>query len=131
MTAKKLMVLDSLFDPLKEDKNVVKYFKGKDNKPNYKVWIFLEGKDTYYVDHVIYKLHNTFRNPVRKVNRSIDNPNCSLIIWTWGLFELGVEIVLKNGEKILVSHYMSYGQELKKKGLKFEEENPITPWNFY
>jgi transcription initiation factor IIF auxiliary subunit len=130
MTAKKIIVRDSLFDPTGKDQSTVKYNKSKGSKPRFRVWIYLDGKDTYYVDYVIYRLHSTFQNPIRKVERSLSNPNCSLIIWTWGIFELVVEIVLKNGDKISATHPMTYGEQLKRTDLQFIEEDPITPWNF-
>ena|SRR5688500_9928506 len=108
MTDKNIRVIDSIFDPNSGEQNEVHYYKGSDGRMHYKVWIFLEGRDTYNVDYTIYKLHSTFSDPIRKVSRTISNPNCGLVIWTWGTFELGIEIVLKTGEKISASHQMSF-----------------------
>ena len=128
MTDKSIIIKDSLFDPLSKDQNIVYYFKGADNKIRYKVWISLDGRDTFYIDHATYRLHRTFSDPMRRVKRTFVNPNCSLAIWTWGVFELGIGIVLKTGEIITTSHYLSYDRELKREGLKFIEVNEVSPW---
>ena len=52
MIDKKIRVTDSVFNPDRADNDNVFYYKGADNKSRYKVWIFLDGRDTYYVDHV-------------------------------------------------------------------------------
>lgn len=108
LTDKNIRVIDTLFDPNSSEKNEIQYYKGADNLLRYKVWIFLDGKDTRNVDYVIYRLHSNFSDPVRRVNRTITNHNCELVIWTWGTFELGIEIVLRTGEKISASHQMSF-----------------------
>lgn len=125
MTDRNIRVIDTIFDPNSRDQNVVQYYKGSDKLVRYKVWIFLDGRDTYYVDYVIYRLHSTFSVPVRKVNRTITNPNCGLEIWTWGTFELGIEIVLKTGEKISASHQMSYDKQLLRRDLKFIDTGSV------
>ena len=107
-TGKNISVRDSIFDPNSREQNEVQYHKDSDGRICYKVWIFLEGRDTDHVDHTIYTLHSTFSDPIRKVSRTISNPNCGLVIWTWGTFELGIEIILKTGEKISASHQMSF-----------------------
>lgn len=130
ITDKNIRIVDSIFDPNSRDQNVVNYYKGSDNRVRYKVWIFLEGRDSYYVDSVIYRLHCTFSDPVRKVKRSIANPNCCLVIWTWGVFELTTEIILKTDEKIHASHQMSYNEQLLKRDLKFVEARGGDIWKF-
>lgn len=122
MVDKNVLVRDSVFDPNALGQKTVHYSKVADNKARYKVWVYLEGKDLYYVDYVAYKLHPTFQNPVQKVKRTLSNPNCSLVIWTWGVFNLEVELFLKTGEKIVTTHYLSYDRQLKKEGIKFIEE---------
>jgi hypothetical protein len=107
-TDKNIRIMDSIFDPNSREQNEVHYYIGPDGSTNYKVWIFLEGRGTYDVDYIIYKLHSTFSDPIRKVSRTLSNPNCGLVIWTWGTFDLGIEIVFKTGEKISASHQMSF-----------------------
>lgn len=118
LTEKNIVVKDSLFDPNSKDQSTVYYYKGDDGRVRYKVWIFLDGLDTYYVDYVKYTLHPTFNERVKKVKRSIENPLSGLSIWTWGLFSVQLEIILKTGEKIITSHYLTYGKQLKE-GLKY------------
>lgn len=130
MTEKDIRIVDSLFNPSERPQQPVTYYRGEDNKIRYKVWIQLEGRDVYYVDYVHYRLHGTFPDPLRKVKRTITNTNCSLAIWTWGIFELGVEIFLKTGERIVTSHHMTYGYQLTQGGLKFNELKENNPYIF-
>ena len=130
MTDKSIIIRDSLFDPSTRDETIVHYFKGADDTIRYKVWISLEGRDTFYVDHVTYRLHETFSDPIKKIKRTITNPHCSMAIWTWGVFDIGINIVLKTGEVISTSHYLSFDRQLKVKGLRFIEANEVSPWKF-
>jgi hypothetical protein len=119
---KDIKIKDSLFDPQFSNNDVAVYSKSGDGKYIYKVYLYLEGRDTFLVDSVTYKLHPTFSERIRKVKRTLSNQNCRLIIWTWGLFNVEAEIILKTGEKLPAQHYMSYDREFKKDGLRFIEE---------
>ena len=78
----------------------------------YKVWIYIEGNDLPYVDYVTLTLDETFPDRVRTVNRSPSNPNCQLVIWTWGLFTVNAVITDKKGNSYEVQHRLSYDREL-------------------
>src|SRR4026209_2014892 len=109
---KRVFVRDSLFNPLSRDRNI--YFVNSPEKGGklYKVWIYLEGEGLSFVDNVIYKLHPTFQDRERKVARNISNPNCSLVIWTWGLFTIEVTINFQTGETLRTKHYTKYDNDL-------------------
>lgn len=91
----------------------INYYKGSDEKFRYNVLIFLSGPDIIYVQKVRYILHKTFKQPIRVVDRTFSNPNCSLRIWMWGAFELKAEIFLKNGEVIPVTHQLNFTKEIE------------------
>jgi transcription initiation factor IIF auxiliary subunit len=82
----------SAFDS-EEQKVCVKKFSPK-GKPQFRVRIFLEGPDVDKVRKVVYHLHPTFPDPIRKI---YDRPNFELEIWTWGTFELPVDIYDNQG----------------------------------
>lgn len=63
----------------------------------YKVWLYLEGNDLPYVESVTYTLDETFPDRIRTVARTPSNPNCQLVIWTWGLFMVETVITDKKG----------------------------------
>lgn len=109
-------IKDTVFNPLTSEKKVYKKIIGE--LPRYKVWLFLEGKDLPYVKNVIYKLHHTFKRPERIIDRTPSNPNCSLIIWTWGIFIVKALIYDKSGQKHEIEHKLIYGEQLIKKDYK-------------
>lgn len=68
-----------------------------------------------------YKLHPTFKQPERTVRRTLNNPNCKLKIWTWGLFLVKVTVTTKDRFKHRFSHTLTYDREFDNKGIKSEE----------
>lgn len=92
-------------------------------KPLYKVWLFLYGDDLPHVESVTYTLHPTFSNPVRAVRRTLANPNCQLIIWTWGLFEINATIQDKMGTRYEISHNLKYDELLSLPGIEYVRED--------
>ncbi|MGG8495025.1 pYEATS domain-containing protein [Tenacibaculum sp. TC6] len=120
-----LRVKDSLFNP--DERSIkgidVAYYK-KQNKEGityYKVHLYIDGMDLAFVKKVTYILHKSFKNPVRTIERRPDNPHCKLILWTWGLFEIRVEIEDINGQKTELEHYLSYGKEIKEGNIKWTQ----------
>jgi hypothetical protein len=109
-------VKDSVFDPdLPEGhpERKVHVRQSEDSRPFYKVWIYLQGKDLPYVLRTTYRLHETFEDPIRVVERNPTNPNCKLVIWTWGLFDVGVAIADKSGRVYETVYRMRYDEQLK------------------
>lgn len=106
--------------PLEKAKVHVREKKGR---KYYKVWIYLEGNDLPYVENVTYTLHETFKNPVRTVPRSPSNPNCTLVIWTWGVFLVKATIVDKQGFTYLVNHQLTYDKQFPKDKDKYVRED--------
>ncbi len=111
-------VKDSVFDPdLPRTSSSKIYFRvGTDGKIYYKVWLYLEGNDLPYIKSVTYTLHESFREPNQTVRRTSSNPNCKLLIWTWGLFTVGATIIDKKGRTYKVSHELRYDKELFPEG---------------
>jgi hypothetical protein len=109
-----VFVRDSVFNPNLSPSapRKVHVREGKDGRPLYKVWLYLEGNDLPFVRGVVYRLHESFSDPVRLVPRSPSNPNCQLVIWTWGVFVVGAEIQDKKGYVYEVSHTLSYAEQL-------------------
>ncbi len=96
------------------DNQPVIYVRNPDSdKPLYKVSIYLEGNDLPYVDSVEYELHPTFKYRFKEVKRSFTNPNCTLVIWTWGLFRVKAVVTTKDGSTFNLSHQLTYGNEVK------------------
>ena len=50
---------------------------------------------------------------------SLANPNCKLMIWTWGLFEVKAAIEDERGNVHHRSHNLEYDRELETPGAKF------------
>ncbi len=82
------------------------------DKPLYKLSIHLHGNDLPYIDSVKYELHPTFKNRFKVVKRTLNNPNCTLVIWTWGIFKVNAVVTTKDGSKFNISHQLTYGDEL-------------------
>ena len=82
-------------------------------RTRYKVTIRLEGMDLPYVAAVTYRLHRSFKDRTHRVDRTILNPDCSLTIWTWGLFAVRVIIHLKSGHQIPVDHDLHYDEAIR------------------
>ena len=123
-----IAVRDTVFNPnVSQGLERKVHVRERDGKYLYKVWIYLEGVELPYVQSVTYWLHHTFANPAQKVVRSVSNPNCQLIIWTWGLFTVRAEIEDKRGNIYEVSHELSYDKQLPKEDQSmydFETDDP-------
>ncbi|MDZ7290741.1 MAG: hypothetical protein ONB44_18565 [candidate division KSB1 bacterium] len=112
-----VQVKDTVFDPGSSQKKV--YYKTDGQTTWYKVWIFLEGLDLPYVMGVTYRLHSSFPDPNRHVKRTVTNPNCQLVLWTWGLFEIKALVEDKNGRTHELVYELQYDKELSQKGVEF------------
>lgn len=49
----------------------------------------------------------------KAVVRTPSNPACALQIWTWGLFNVLVEIEDKSGNRHKLEHWTSYSRDIK------------------
>lgn len=122
-------VRDSVFNPdLMGKAKQVNYRKGEDGKALYQVWLYLTGEDLPYVKAVTYTLHPTFPDPVYRVERLPSNPDCRLIIWTWGKFDVKVAIEDKEGRLFEMAYPLTFGRQLEQEGIEFvlESEEPVT-----
>ena len=108
-----LTVTDSLLDPDSNSKNRTISYRGDPDSPNYRVFVYLTGRDLDFVERVTYKLHETFKRQFVKVDRSPHNPHCKLTIWTWGLFEVKAEVKMQDGNVIHLKHFLNYDKEIK------------------
>lgn len=118
--APRIKLVDTVFDPNTGSKEI--HYSKQGSQTLYKVWLRLDGPELPYVRGVTYKLHPTFNNPERFVARTPSNPNCTLSIWTWGIFDVEAEIMTKDGERQIVVHPLRYDRELRKEGIQFKEE---------
>lgn len=111
-----LTIRDSVLGPNEKGQS---YFlrEAPGRKNRYRVWLYLEGRDLPYVESVTFYLHPTFKNRKIKVIRSIDNPNCSLAIWTWGLFKVTAVVETKSGDSFKLAHDLRYDREIMEKRL--------------
>ncbi len=109
-----LSIVDTLYDPDGGEKEI--HFRRLPRLPEslYKVWIYLEGASLPFVNQVTYILHPTFPDPKRTVARSISNPNCEIVIWAWGVFNLQAIVEDKQGKLLSLEHYLTFGQQLQK-----------------
>lgn len=104
-------VEDSIFDPARSERKV--HVKRRGKTALYKVFLYLSGMDLPFVQQVTYRLHPTFPNPEQTVRRTAANPNCQLIIWTWGVFTLQAVVMDKNGNTIQLEHTLQFDKQLK------------------
>jgi hypothetical protein len=101
MEMRNIRVVDSVFDPYASSKSLptVRY-AASERDYRYQVWIYLEGLDLPFVKEVLYQLPNSFTPQEYYVQRTIDNPNCRIAIWTGVAFT--VDAILKDIQGNLV-----------------------------
>lgn len=103
------------------------YYRKIGNAEAYRVSIYIEGLDLAYVKATTYRLHQTFPEPIRRVERCPSNPNCELQFFTWGVFDVSVMIKLIDGRIFDLNHPLSFGKELSAEGVRFLEETEQRP----
>ena len=81
----------------------------KGGKQHFRVRLYLEGPDLDKVDRVVYTLHPTFREPRREITT---RPDFKLVIWTWGLFNIEVEIYDNTGAVDERTLYLDYSHDI-------------------
>jgi transcription initiation factor IIF auxiliary subunit len=74
----------------------------------YRVYIFLRGRDLPFVRHVTYHLHPTVTPPVQRVVRSETVPDCRLVLWLWGTFEVQGVIEDTKGRHYRRQHFLQF-----------------------
>jgi transcription initiation factor IIF auxiliary subunit len=104
-------VRDSLFDPDTTER-VAQFRRQPSGDSLYRVFIYLDGPDLPFVREAAYHLHETFSPPVRRVTRTVSDPRCKLMIWTWGLFRVKVIITPKAGRQITLYHDLNYDRQI-------------------
>jgi len=126
MDSSSLVIKDSLIDPnIYSAPNIeIPYFRN-DEDYRYKVWIYLEGPQIFFIDYVIYTLPSSFNITNKTVSRSLTNPNCSFFIWTNGVFNVQATIFLKSGELITTEHYLSFDRDIQADNLKFRSSSSM------
>lgn len=107
-----IAVRDSVYDPDSSEQRI-QVREASSDYPLYRVFLYLEGPDLPFVSQAIYLLHPTFEPPERPVLRSLANPSCKLELWTWGLFDVMVEIEDRRGFRFQLQHPLSYADELQ------------------
>ena len=81
----------------------------------WRAWIEGPDQDLDQIDHVVYILHPTFRNPVRVVKDR--SSKFQLKTAGWGIFELQAQVVYKNGNQTRLTHDLE---------LKYPDGTPTT-----
>ncbi len=73
----------------------------------WKWWLWIDAADDMLdeIEHVVYTLHPTFANPVRKT--SDRRSHFKLETEGWGTFVIRAKVVLKDGSEILLKHELS------------------------
>ena len=89
--------------------------KGWNDKTLYKVRFFLEGRDLFFVESVVYHLHPSFREALRLVTRTATNQECDLVNWLWGLFTVTAVVTMSDGNTMVIEHKMHFDKELKER----------------
>jgi len=115
---------DSVYEPGASDRTI-HFDASLEDRPRYRVWLYLEGPDLPYVKKVTYHLHPTFPNPVREVRRTPANPKCAMPIWTWGLFEVRADVEDKGGGVRTLRHELTYDREITADA-RYEERELAT-----
>jgi transcription initiation factor IIF auxiliary subunit len=111
-------IRDSPFDP-DDPKPVIRVKNPKTDRPLYQVFLYGEGPGLPFVESITYELHPTFNDPVKRVVRSVTNPRCKLVIWTWGLFTVKATIRDKTGRQEVRSHHLEYATQFSREGIEF------------
>jgi len=76
-------------------------YKGEDW---WRWWVWMKGTDTELnsIDYVIYRLHNTFPNPVRKI--ADRKTNFRLETGGWGIFRIYAKVFFKDKSELNLEH---------------------------
>ena len=83
-----------------------KFNKGGREHYHLGVWIDDDDRKLDQINYVEYKLHSTFKNPVRKSSNRRNN--FSITFWTWGMFQIEVIVHKHSGEVEKYTHDLSY-----------------------
>lgn len=122
-------VKDSSFDPAlalpRKGKPPVSY-RMVGEREFYKVWIYLDGQGVSFVEDVTYELHPSFGERVHRAIRSPSNPSCSLIIWTWGTFDVRATIRDRKGRVYEAVHPLTYDQDWAKTDINWVLEEGVS-----
>src|SRR6266852_4678341 len=110
MILSSIEVKDSVLDPDSTER-IAPVRNPKDQRPLYRVFLYLDGPGLPYVNAVTYILHPTFKEPTRQVIRAPANPRCKLEMWTWGLFRVQAVITDRQGGMVTLSHDLQYSKE--------------------
>lgn len=81
----------------------------KGGKQHFRVRLYLDGPDLDKVEQVVYTLHPTFKEPRREVNQA---PDFALVIWTWGIFDVEVEIYDHDGAVDTRTVHLDYSPDI-------------------
>ncbi|MBL4662354.1 MAG: TIR domain-containing protein [Flavobacteriaceae bacterium] len=100
--------------------------KSETRKDYYKwaIWIESGDSDISEIESVVYLLHSTFKNRVRKITDL--TTNFKLESSGWGEFRVEITITKKSGEELQLAHWLSLGNEdlnVIERGV-LEEETP-------
>jgi transcription initiation factor IIF auxiliary subunit len=86
------------------DNQFVEY-QGRNDYYNWKVYLVSDPAFLNSIRAVVYYLDPTFRNSVREITSSPNNPNFTLCCNGWGQFTLKIRIIFKSGQPDQFENY--------------------------
>jgi len=101
-------IQDTPFDPDVDPNNRVIRYKPEGSEKIYQIFVYLTGKDLSFVKRAVYALPPFFEQRIIKVDRSISNPNCKLVVNTSKKFTINVWIEHFKGNLIQLNHRLEY-----------------------
>ena len=73
---------------------------------NIRLWLDGPADELDQIEKVTYTLHPSFRRQNRTSSKR--EGNFAISIWTWGMFNIRIQVELKNGEHEDLQYYLSY-----------------------
>ncbi len=113
-----IVVKDTVVEKANGNEHIIA--KKSTSSTMFKVTLFLEGNDLPFVNKVTYTLHETFKNRIKKIKRSLSNPNCTLVFYAWGTFTVKVKVESLKGDNLVISHPLQFGSEVQSGKYKIE-----------
>ena len=95
------------------DEKAFVYVKERAENVNYKVDLYLSGRDMPFVYAAHYILHPMYEERYWTVRRRPSNPACVMTIWTPVLFDLEVEVEMKSGDILKLGHRLTYDRDFE------------------
>ena len=106
-----IFVKDTVVENVNGEESIIA--KKSTNKTMFKVTLVLGGNDLPFIKEVTYTLHKTFKNRIKRIERSISNPDCRLVFYAWGTFTVIAKVETLKGGSFQISHPLQFGTEVQ------------------